>query len=138
MEMSKLDKVIRALECTHTDGIECQNCPYWKEDDCAEILNEEVIVLLKEQEETINDLTDTIRQLNQHIKDLSEYMTPYGKLEDVKACAELLKEKEPIEPEMIMDGLIERYRCKCGAHLFKSGDYRWDYCPYCGKKMKWE
>jgi hypothetical protein len=41
------------LECTHTDGIECQNCPYWKEDDCAEILNEEVIVLLKEQEELL-------------------------------------------------------------------------------------
>lgn len=88
------EKVIKALECTHKDGIECQNCPYWKEDDCAETLNEDVLALLKEQEETINDLTDTIRQLNQHIKDLSEYMTPYGKVNDIKACAELLKEQD--------------------------------------------
>lgn len=50
----------------------------------------------------------------------------------------LLKEQEPIEPKVIMDGLIERYRCKCGAHLFRCGNYRWDYCPYCGTKMKWE
>ena len=51
---------------------------------------------------------------------------------------ELLKEQEPIEPEMVIDGLGERYRCKCGAFLFKFGNYSWGYCPYCGKKMKWE
>ena len=79
--------------------------------------------LLKEQEETINDLTETIRQLNQHIKDLSEYMTPYGKVKDVKAYAELLKEQEAKQ--------VIRKQCK-KEHDDGSIDYfaEW-YCPHC-------
>ena len=60
---------------------------------CAELVRD-TIALLKEQEEAINYLTDATRQLNQHIKDLREYMTPYGMVADVKAYDELLNEQE--------------------------------------------
>ena len=94
------------------------------------------IALLKEQEETIDDLTDTIRQLNQHIKDLSEYMTPYGKVKDVKAYAELLKGQEAVKP--IKKDTVEitaRYEfdCPCGAPLLIGQPY----CADCGKSVKW-
>lgn len=45
------EKVIKGLNyCTHTDGVECPNCPYWQDDDCVEVLNADVLALLKEQE----------------------------------------------------------------------------------------
>jgi len=45
------EKVIKGLNyCTHTDGAECPNCPYWQDDDCAE-LHADALALLKEQEE---------------------------------------------------------------------------------------
>ena len=51
MMMPDREKVISGLEyCTHTDGIECPNCPYWHNDDCVEMLNTDVLSLLKEQE----------------------------------------------------------------------------------------
>ena len=99
--------------------------------------------LLKEQEETINVLTDTIQQLNQHIKDLSEYMTPYGMVKDVKAYCELLKEQEAVEPVLEQDSMV----CgNCGHEVIWQrllGDDVWsdeylEYCPHCGQAVKWE
>lgn len=100
--MPDREKVIKALECIVADtDLDCKKCDYYIRDDvpqyCATTnVLRDALALLKEQEETINDLTETIRQLNQHIKDLSEYMTPYGKVKDVKAYAELLKEQEAV------------------------------------------
>ena len=81
------------------------------------------LAILKGQEEIIDDLTDTIRQLNQHIKDLSEYMTPYGKVKDVKAYAELLKEQEAMHWISVKDRLPTYAELKddCVLVLFDDG-----------------
>ena len=50
----------------------------------------------------------------------------------------LLEKQKPIEPEFFMDGLVERFRCKCGAHLFHTGQSKWNYCPICGQAVKWD
>ena len=47
--MADIEKVINGLNyCTHTDGVECPNCPYWQYDDCVETLHTDVLALLKE------------------------------------------------------------------------------------------
>ena len=51
---------------------------------------------------------------------------------------QLLYRLVPIKPEKFMDGLVERFRCKCGAHLFHTGKSKWNYCPICGQAVKWE
>ena len=52
--MPDREKVIKGLNyCTHTDGAECSNCPYWKDDDCVETLNADVLALLKAQPEIV-------------------------------------------------------------------------------------
>lgn len=44
------EKIIKGMNyCTHTDGVECPNCPYWQDDDCVETLNADAIALIKEQ-----------------------------------------------------------------------------------------
>ena len=93
--MPDREKVIKALEIFVGIG-SCKWSPHRIDESWMELqhLLTDALALLKEQEETINDLTDIIRKLNQHIKDLSEYMTPYGMVKDVKAYAELLKEQE--------------------------------------------
>ena len=49
--MPDREKVIKGLNyCTHTDGVECPNCPYWPDDDCVETLNTDILALLKGQE----------------------------------------------------------------------------------------
>ena len=49
--MTDREKVIKGLNCcTHTDGAECPNCPYWQDDDCVEALNADALALMKEQE----------------------------------------------------------------------------------------
>jgi len=51
--MPDREKVIKGLEyCTHTDGTECPNCPYWPDNDCVEALNADVLAMLKEQKTT--------------------------------------------------------------------------------------
>ena len=48
--MPDREKIIKGLNyCTHTDGAECPNCPYWKDDDCVEALHTDFLALLKEQ-----------------------------------------------------------------------------------------
>ena len=99
---------------------------------------ENAIAMLNKQKETINDLTDTIRQLNQHIKDLSEYMTPYGMVKDVKAYCELLKEHEAKPVEVCGQMFTVKYgHCpKCGKGIDSDAYPQW--CGFCGQEVKWE
>ena len=54
--MPDREKVIKGLKyCTHTDGKECMNCPYWLDADCVEALNADALALLKEQERQLNE-----------------------------------------------------------------------------------
>ena len=146
--MSDIEKVISGLKA-HADGCgyrshHCDDmeCPYRYGDESCDIdeMCRDALAILKKQEETINDLTETIRQLNQHIKDLSEYMTPYGKVKDVKAYAELLKEQEAVKPKK-----IKGFNQPCYVHYdFVCENCNTDlihkqpYCAGCGKAVKWE
>lgn len=119
--MPDREKVIKGLEiCRHRaiSQENCKECPYIydgraEQSNCEGVLHWDALAVIKEQDETINVLTDTIRQLSRHIKDLSEYMTPYGKVDDVKAYEELLKEQKNASqrnPVIV--------------------------CPHCGKRVK--
>jgi len=58
--------------------------------------------------------------------------------ETAKAALALLKEQEPVKPEE--SGLVpDMYYCGiCGAEMLNTGDgYRPDFCPYCGRAVKW-
>lgn len=72
--MPDREKVIKGLNyCTHTDGTECPNCPYWQDEDCVETLHADVLALLKEQEpkqveaEVINEIDRLYRCPSCHI-----------------------------------------------------------------------
>ena len=50
---------------------------------------------------------------------------------------ELLKEQEPTRVESVYYGtdMFKRYRCPTCKAFF---DHKHNYCPNCGKKVKWE
>ena len=62
------EKVIKGLECcgNHKREYSCSNCPYeeygWEGNpsECTEILAVQALALLKEQEQTIENLNDII------------------------------------------------------------------------------
>lgn len=96
-------KIIKGLSyCTHTDGAECPNCPYWQDDDCVETLNADVLALLKEQESIPTVAVDT---------------WICSKCGHVLEGQELIDDKE--NPQVLIH---EQYQ----------------YCPECGRKVKWE
>lgn len=125
------EKVISELQAWIDD-------PYARDTAINPTLVHDALALLKEQDETINDLTDTIRQLNQHIKDLSEYMTPYGKVKDIKAYAERLKEQKKgkwIDHTFAHGDDIECPFCNKKWNVIDNCTETFDYCPGCGAKL---
>ena len=120
------------LECEYTIGLYCgrdrlemqmeellkeQNQRIWELLTEKEKLEEDI----KKQISEITDLEDTIRQLNQHIKDLSEYMTPYGMVKDLEAYDKLLKEQD-----------AKTFKCKMCGHRLQT---YWNWCPWCRWKV---
>lgn len=109
--MTDAEKVIKALELC-SDKEQCcrqypeEHCPYenWLGDyedsfyECTSMLAKDALAVLEEQKELIHDLTETVKQLNQHIVDIGRYMTPYGTVTDVKAAAEMIMKAEAIVP----------------------------------------
>lgn len=95
--MANKEKIISGLEF-HMKGL-CNEpggkiCPYWRQDECSFALAADVLAMIEEYDQATENLNKTIRSLLQQIKDMSEYMTPYGKAKDVKAANDLLKEQE--------------------------------------------
>ena len=95
--MANKEKIISGLEF-HMKGL-CSEpggklCPYWRQDACSFDLCSDVLAMIEEYDQATENLNKTIRSLLQQIKDMSEYMTPYGKAKDVKAANDLLKEQE--------------------------------------------
>lgn len=44
-----------------------------------------------------------------------------------------------VEPIKFMDGVVKRFRCgNCQLNLMYASFGRWDYCPRCGRKVKWK
>ena len=78
------------------------------------------------------ELEKVIKQLEVLIED-SEYseiidLTP----DDAKSILELLKEQEAVKPKI--DAFRHPYCPKCKILVYET----WEFCPHCGKKMKWE
>jgi len=96
---------------------------------------EVLLAMLKEQEETIGNLNETVKNLLQQITDIKEYMTPIGKVKDVKAYAELLKEQEAVKPIKSDNPEESEYCCGiCGYPLWLDELY----CAHCGRRIEWE
>lgn len=71
--------------------------------------------------------------------DSEEWNTIELPIEQAKDILVLLKEQEPIEPEVFMDGIIERYKCRrCGKHLIKTRFWKDNYCSLCGSEILWK
>jgi hypothetical protein len=84
------ENVIKGLHyCTHTDGVECPNCPYWKDDDCVETLNADVLTILKEQEEEIENLKQTAQSMMEGICLLKEQ-------NNCENCAVAIEDRQPV------------------------------------------
>ena len=64
----------------------------------------DAIKLLKEQRETINNYKEIVENLLQQIQDISKYMTPIGRVSDVRAYLEGRPQPE----------IIRCYACKYG------------------------
>lgn len=48
----------------------------------------------------------------------------------------LLKAQEPVEPQKMLNGLWAYERCgACEKPLYERG---FAYCPWCGRKVKWD
>lgn len=51
----------------------------------------------------------------------------------------MLKEQEPMKPDVFMDGRVQRFACKkCGKHLLYAEWGRDNYCSKCGQEVKWQ
>ena len=67
------EKVIKGLECHRVDDmnrINCSDCPYYESDDarrCFNYLHDDAIVLLKEQEQMIDELKGFINGLSKDV-----------------------------------------------------------------------
>ena len=87
------EKVIDNLECISVSCKNRKNIKAYDEIDREMYADWEEIIensleLLKVQQETIDNLNETVRNLLQHIEDIRQYMTPIGRVEDVKAFVE--------------------------------------------------
>lgn len=85
-----------------------------------------------------------IKEFELFIKEFHPACTSEGvELDMFREVLALLKEQEPVEPNVIIDTLV----CgNCGTRLERQsmvGDNilvaeRFEYCPICGRKVKWE
>jgi len=119
--MTDREKVIKGLhqhcECSLFDR--CGECPYYVISDeqfsCRDRLLEDVLFLLKKQQEQIEALKQTAQSMMEGV------------------C--LLKEQEPVPPEW--EGGGSHYWLVCGeCHgWINSID---SYCRHCGRRIKWD
>ena len=88
------------------------------------------------------ELEKVIKQISAEIK-LAEYVNKDYQTIDLqllKDVLELLKEQEEVEPkktayQRVDHKLAFRYRCGlCDQSIFNS----FKFCPFCGRKVKWE
>ena len=120
------EKVMRGLECccTHIVGMSCRNCPYeieQREDegisDCTSVLAYDALALLKEQEETINELQNAYGYLQKQF---------------FEAQDKLLNEQEA-EPEIEGGGSTWFYVCSECRGAIDDNDR---FCKHCGARLK--
>ena len=122
--MTDIEKVKQGLECCceHIEGMNCDKCPYDKEQEeiaqinqCTSALAYDALALLKEQK-------DALEQMRLDNEDLR------------KCYTELLKEREAVRSVKQIEQTEWTVCGNCKNHIIS----RWTFCPYCGRSVKWE
>lgn len=121
--MPDMEKVIKGMAMCISQG-ECSpdDCPYYDRPDnasglCWDRLMTDALALLNEQQQQIWELQDQV-----------EYLT------------DKLKEQEAVEPIKPLDKDDDyTFMCSnCKGELFCGDISRDNFCPTCGKPVKWE
>lgn len=120
--MAELKKVIKGLECCilrdPDDHARCSQCSY--ESNCVNRLKMDALELLKAQEADIKALSEKYAEL---LDRTMEAVPP---------------EKREL-PYGMYDAVKYEYKCgACGCGLMRNEKWRANYCPECGKAVKWE
>lgn len=125
--MTDINKVIKRLHA-HADGCgyrshycDDMECPYRYGDESCDIdeMCRDALVLLTEYQQCAYDT-------NRLIVDLQELIA-------------VLKEKEPIKPVFeCEEPMLKLGQFHCGNCHQSFGISLYRYCPFCGRKQKWE
>lgn len=122
--MADLKKVIYSIErciCHVPDA--CRDCAYdagHPYNECVELLLRDSLELLKAQEADIKALSEKYADL---LDRTMEAVPP---------------EKREL-PYGMYDAVKYEYKCgACGCGLMRNEKWRANYCPECGKAVKWE
>lgn len=115
-------KVIKGLEYHMKElgvGKTCFGCSYFGDNPCEILLIEDVLELLEDDETQLIYRDEIIKAHEDEIERLNE----------------LLKEQcEPTAPKQQEETRMWTVCGNCSQHLIS----KWTYCPYCGRKVKWE
>lgn len=122
--MPDLEKVIYSIErCTCHIPDACRDCAYdagHPYNECVELLLRDSLELLKAQEADIKALSEKYADL---LDRTMEAVPP---------------EKREL-PYGMYDAVKYEYKCgACGCGLMRNEKWRANYCPECGKAVKWE
>lgn len=82
---------------------------------------------MADREKVINGLID-------FVADLSPFAGNHADWVKVNNAVKYLKEQEPIAPKKQEETCIWTVCGNCSRHLISM----WAYCPYCGRKVKWD
>ena len=122
--MPELNKVIYSIErciCHVPDA--CRDCAYdagHPYNECVELLLRDALQLLKAQEADIKALSEKYADL---LDRTMEAVPP---------------EKREL-PYGMYDAVKYEYKCgACGCGLMRNEKWRANYCPECGRSVKWE
>lgn len=144
--MANRGKVIKGLECCviHVNCEADGGCPYRSQADtnCLETAIKDALALLKVQEPPTSESISSAIECLLHPQDADD--SDMAKAIDTAVRAmRLMNAQEPVEPKLDVD----EWKCgKCGhklEHQELIGDNvllheQYNYCPECGRAVKWE
>lgn len=128
--MPDLEKVIAGME--HCKADKCSGCPY--EDTSAPIGKFGTDELVACEPVLFADALDLLKAQEADIKVLCE---KYAELLD-RTLEAVPPEKREL-PYGMYDAVKYEYKCGvCGCGLMRNEKWRANYCPECGRAVKWE
>ena len=116
------EKAVKGLEVCFDSSKECNGCPYITTPYCKTTLRNDVIAMLKEQEEYIEYWSAKY----------DEYGKAYMKVRDERDS--LLKEQDTETGHWIYKKHDDMFMCSCCEKYSIRNDY--PYCHWCGAKME--
>ncbi len=128
--MNKRQKVVKGLMCDteHFIGYGCNNCPYGGLDglECTSELSYEALAVINEYEEELQRAKKALRTLQDEKDDIVELL----KCPEIKPFVDIDEAKCPIcKVKLTRQELI-------GENVLYEDFF--DYCPHCGRKVKWQ